>query len=320
VNVRRSYEVRPFRPEDAPLASERLLTLAPEFVVTAPLLLHWLESSPARAAGKAWVAASGDAVVGWADASFRWEAAEPGIGTLWVGVDPAHRGRGLGARLSDAAESHLVERHAWKLQSHVSEGDEASLRFALGRGYSETRRERLWSLEVRRADLSELPELEARKSAEGFRVVPLGELRDRPRALHALFAAAEADVPADDATGELDFDDWRRETWENPGLDDEMSAVVMQSDEPVSFAWLVVDREGGRAEHEMTGTNPLYRGRGLARLAKLATIRWCAELGVRILLTGNDSANAPMLAINARLGYQPTLVRLELAKQLKAPR
>ena len=64
----------------------------------------------------------------------------------------------------------------------------------------------------------------------------------------------------------------------------------------------------------MTGTLRAYRGRGLARLAKLAGIRWCAENGVHTLLTANDSQNAPMLAINERLGYRPNLVREEYSK------
>ena len=62
---------------------------------------------------------------------------------------------------------------------------------------------------------------------------------------------------------------------------------------------------GGRAAHDMTGTVREYRRRGLARLAKMAALRWCADSGVRTVFTSNDTTNADMLALNEHLGYRP---------------
>jgi RimJ/RimL family protein N-acetyltransferase len=55
----------------------------------------------------------------------------------------------------------------------------------------------------------------------------------------------------------------------------------------------------------MTGTLPQYRRRGLARLAKLGTIRWAAAGGADWILTGNDEENPAMRALNESLGYRP---------------
>jgi GNAT superfamily N-acetyltransferase len=63
--------------------------------------------------------------------------------------------------------------------------------------------------------------------------------------------------------------------------------------------------ESRRTFSAYTGTLRAYRGRGLARLAKLGVMRRLAELGVTLALTENDETNAPMLAINQRLGYRP---------------
>jgi GNAT superfamily N-acetyltransferase len=54
-----------------------------------------------------------------------------------------------------------------------------------------------------------------------------------------------------------------------------------------------------------TGTLPEYRGRGLALAVKLASLRWAAARGVTRVFTSNDETNAPMLAVNRRLGYRP---------------
>ena len=43
----------------------------------------------------------------------------------------------------------------------------------------------------------------------------------------------------------------------------------------------------------------------------IGRIRSAAELGATIALTDNDETNAPMLAVNRRLGYRPFARRLE---------
>jgi GNAT superfamily N-acetyltransferase len=71
-----------------------------------------------------------------------------------------------------------------------------------------------------------------------------------------------------------------------------------------------------RAAHEMTGTHPDYRGRGLARAAKEAAIRWAAEARLEYLVTSNDGTNSTMLGLNERLGYQRRPSVIEVAKPL----
>jgi GNAT superfamily N-acetyltransferase len=309
-------EIRPFRDEDAAGAAALLRELVPHFVITTGGLRHWLASLPPRTQGAHWVAVAGGEVVGWADSEFQLSSQDERIGLVWAGVRQRERGKGLGTELYELAERHMLERGAWKLESWVDGPEGRS--FLERRGFVHTRSERLSSLDTRTADVSELPTLEAALAAEGFRVLPLAVLRHRPREAYALFNEAHLDAPADDEPRELDFEEWTQREWENPLLDFELSAVVLHHERPVSFAWLSVDREGRRAEHELTGTLRAYRGRGLARLAKLAAIRWCRKSGIDTLLTGNDSQNAPMLAINDRLGYRPTIVREEMAKEVRA--
>jgi GNAT superfamily N-acetyltransferase len=85
----------------------------------------------------------------------------------------------------------------------------------------------------------------------------------------------------------------------------EGSAIVLSGDLPVALAFLEVDEPANIAANEMTGTLPEFRRRGLARLAKVATIRWAAEHGIAAIQTGNSHENPGILALNARLGYRP---------------
>jgi RimJ/RimL family protein N-acetyltransferase len=62
----------------------------------------------------------------------------------------------------------------------------------------------------------------------------------------------------------------------------------------------------------MTAVVRAWRGRGLALALKHAAIGWAIANGLTELVTGNDVDNAPMRAINAKLGYRPTPDRLVL--------
>jgi GNAT superfamily N-acetyltransferase len=280
-----------------------------EELVTPPGLVHWLEGQPERAAMRAWLADADGDIVAFAHARFRWALAEEGIASVWVGVMPAFRRRGLGAALYELADRHLRDRGAKRLESRIRDGEEMGRRFAERRGYRATRRDQYWSLDVGTRDAS-VP-----ATPNGVTVVRLADVRDRERELFELYSSAERDMP-DDHTHSFAFDEWLEETLGNPELDLELSAVVLVDGSPASFAWLISDRAGRRADNEMTGTHRAFRRRGLARLAKEATIAWAQGAGIRTISTSNDSANADMLALNEHLGYRPTLVRIGLAKDL----
>jgi RimJ/RimL family protein N-acetyltransferase len=66
----------------------------------------------------------------------------------------------------------------------------------------------------------------------------------------------------------------------------------------------------------MAGTCRDRRGRGFATLAKVESMCRAASLGIRRIVTENDRGNAPMLAINDRLGFRETAVVESLLKRL----
>ena len=53
----------------------------------------------------------------------------------------------------------------------------------------------------------------------------------------------------------------------------------------------------------LTGVDRAYRGRKIAQALKLQTILYAKACGADSIATQNDSVNAPMLAINRKLGY-----------------
>ena len=301
--------MRPFRRDDAEALMPLFRELWPEEVRTPSGLVHWLEGQPERAAMRAWIAESDGEIAGFASGRLRWALQEEGVAQLRAGVRPAHRRRGIGTALYEAAEQHVLDHGANRVESTIRDGDEDGRRFAERRGFRETRREQHWSLDVGSVDAG-FPTV-----PEGVTIARLADVRDREHELFDLYSSAERDMP-DDHIHSMKFEDWLPETLGNPELDLDLSAVVLVAGAPVSFAWLITDREGGRADNEMTGTHRAFRRRGLARLAKEATIAWTAEAGIETISTSNDTANADMLRLNEHLGYRPTVLEISVAKSV----
>jgi GNAT superfamily N-acetyltransferase len=295
--------IRDFEPADAAAVSAALHEEQPPHPVTPEGVLHWRDGQPERARARLWVAEEAGRIVGWAEARIRWTTKVQDIGDVWAYVVPFERGRGIGAALYAETERYVLGLGARILESWTYTAAGESL--LQNRGFRATGTEQVSILAPARADLSALAPLEEEKTQEGFRLVPLGDVRDRVEELHRVYAAASQDVPEYFREDDIRLDEWRHETLDHPQLSMEGSAIVLFGEQPVALAFVEVDEPANVAANEMTGTLPEFRRRGLARLAKLATIRWAAAQGIAAMQTGNSHENPGILALNASLGYRP---------------
>jgi GNAT superfamily N-acetyltransferase len=152
-------------------------------------------------------------------------------------------------------------------------------RFLRKRGFAEGRKERVSALDPATTDTSGFDELRAQVAREGYGLVRLAEVLDKPYESYECFAEAGADAPADEPWDRARYDEWRRESLEHPDLTFEGSFVIVHEGKPVSLSWLEIDPESRRAGNSFTGTMRAHRRRGLGRLVKSAAIRWGAPAG-----------------------------------------
>jgi len=280
--------------------------VTPEFTATAASVRHYWRIAPPRARRRWWCAERDGVIVGWANAGLVTETSEPGAGWIGISVHPDHRGRGVGSELAERAEAHAREIGVRRLRAS-SRGDEASTAFARGRGYART-----GSADVLVVD----PRLQSRpEPPAGVELVPFCELPD-PEPIYHVDVVSMADEPGELTLDRWELDVWLERFWESPLLDLEASMLVLVDGTPTTVTWVNSDRERRRSFNNGTGTLPEHRGRGLALLAKRASLARLAELGVTAVYTGNDVTNAPMLAINRKLGYAPTTTLHDWAKDI----
>jgi RimJ/RimL family protein N-acetyltransferase len=205
--------------------------------------------------------------------------------------------------------------------SRILEGysgeDEPEMLEAMARvGFERDREERVWELDLgRHGDrlAGEAREAKANAAAHGIELVTLARWAD-PAALaklHALDDATRKDIPTtfpilpetlDDFVFRASAPDRPHDRW----------WIALAGERPVATSYLRFPPVRGSVWTGYTCSDPGYRGRGIARAVKLQSLAQAAELGVPFVYTDNDSANAPMLHINEKLGYRlrPGLVGL----------
>ncbi|MFF5446581.1 GNAT family N-acetyltransferase [Streptomyces sp. NPDC012888] len=250
-------------------------------------------------------------VVGTAQVGVVHDSAEPGRAFVNAYVHPGRRGLGAGTAILRAAEEHLAaegatEVFSWVLDEPVHRG------FAERRGYRPSRSAHFLRLDLAAAALPPLPELPA-----GVELRPASDFAGDPRPLFLADAETTADEPGDVDVEFDDFEDWVRHTWNNPVLDKELTVVALVEGEVAAFTAAQTDG-ATRYASAMTGTLRAHRGRGLAKLAKAASLHRARAAGYTEAFTENDSGNEPMLAINDWFGYEVCATETRFTKKLGA--
>ncbi|GAA1056990.1 GNAT family N-acetyltransferase [Agromyces luteolus] len=251
-----------------------------------------------------------------------------------VGVDPAHRRRGLGGRVLDAVEASardagrgstiLISEH--RTDDGAGErlrppqggaslpADAPSVRFARSRGYELGQLLVASALPVgglgaRFRDLSRQVD-----RSDGYRI----ELwRDRTPEEHLdAFAAARSQMVAEAPSGAVDFPD---EHWDAARIIDEEARAVQAGRRHLTVAAITPDGEvagftiltlapgkRGAYQDDTLVLGP-HRGHGLGMRMKLANLVALADAAPERteVYTWNADENGPMLAINRELGFRP---------------
>ena len=292
---------------DAPRASALLAAVNPEFVTTAESVRHNIATSPPEAKRRWWCAEEDGTIVGYGSLGLVPETSDKGAAWISVLVHPEHRRRGLGSELTAATLEHAhaieaVRLHCW------SRSDDDTTAFARSQGFEQNASHDLLAVDPRTVAPPELP--------AGVELRPFTAYENDPTPVHHVDSVSAVDEPGELTFDEITYDMWLETFWSHPLLDHDASMVALQDGVPATVTFLQTDRDTGRATNNGTGTLREYRGRGLATLAKQASLACAAGLGITAVYTGNDVTNAPMQAINRKLGYAPAATMLSWARDL----
>ena len=207
------------------------------------------------------------------------------------------RRQGYGSALLDA----LLAAGGRRFSADVRDDDPASLRFAERRGFvlAEHGFESILDLAAVDETLLNPP--------TDLRLLSLAEIGNdeaNRRRLWDLNVETGRDQPGIGDDHFPTYDEWWPMAEGASWFDPEGQLLAADGDEWVGLC-AVGAFSPGRFYNLFTGVRRSYRGRGVASALKALAIRHAKGQGGLTIRTNNHSKNAPMLAINRRLGYRP---------------
>jgi GNAT superfamily N-acetyltransferase len=308
--------VRPFTAADAPAWVALSNLMLDRAVPVEAFEAEEKRRDPAQISRR-WVVESGGEVQGIAHLFF-FPFDLPGFLHASVLVHPQARGGGVGGALWRAVESAAQEAKAVGLAADVTDTDPLSLAWAERRGFRV--HVHRFASELNLITFDEAPHLPAlaRAEAQGVTFTDLSGASDATFDRYLNFVADRL-TETPDLAGHPRWPLAQvREVLHldrNPPPDWLILAVGSGGDWLGTTAMVAYQK---LAYNELTATHPQARGRGLALPLKLHAIRRARAAGLTVMRTNNHSRNAPMLAVNRRLGFEPQPGRYEMHLRLSA--
>lgn len=257
-------------------------------------------------------------VIGW-NRAFRSPWLHPGQFFADVVVDRACHGQGIGTLLYNDLLGFVRAHQGTDLFAAVSEGTPEALAFAQQRGFTINRH--YFPSRLILADFDETPfahiiqEVEA-SGIRFFSQAEVGNTTEIQRRLYEMNVAAIRDEPGFDGPI-APFEQAQKGFKDKKHYLLDVQMIAADGDKWVGKTQILYHPEERYMSHFGAGVERAYRGKHIAFALKLLVIRAARRYNVEYLSTFNDSENAPMLAINRKLGYQPQPGMYDLRCQLK---
>ena len=319
--------IRPFDPErDYPAFAAIEHAVYDDDAAPEDCLRHNDAHRDSRLRHARWVAedAQTGRVVGYGEHDQHWGRYHPQRFLVYLGVLEEHQGRGIGSALYEHVVHALAPFSPERLNASAREDSPRAFRFLADRGFVQDRHTFESELDVPAFDAAPFANLEARLlQGENVVIHTLGELAPDPnrnRKVFDLRAGLREDMPATDPATPEDFDFWVANRLNAPYHIDDAFFIAVHDPTGEYVGLCNLGRSPDDPPHLIftgtTGVRRDWRGKKIALALKVRGITYARAHGHTALRTSNDSTNAPMLAINDRLGFVRRPGQFEMVKDL----
>jgi len=283
---------------------------------------HWWAMNDANDVAMRRVAVRDAAAVAYVSARHDpWDTTDKRFGTIRLNLRPDAWTEARFETLVRVAEEWL--RSEGVITAVIRERDDLQRQLdVLNRlGYRERRRARTSELDLverREHILSTVAACRKQMLEAGVRLMSLSDDGDPEKfaKLYRMLAEAEQDIPTITPWRVLTFEAWKRFWFDNPGIREDRYWIAREGDSIVGMTALEFPATRGVPHTAMTATVPAVRGRGIAKALKYEAMNQAVELGFTRVRTNNDADNAPMLRVNAQMGYRLVRPTIELHRDL----
>lgn len=222
-------------------------------------------------------------------------------------VFPQYQRQGVGSRLYDQALAFANEQGAARLEAEVRDHMPNALRFGQKRGFEIDRHIFESTLDPAAFDETRFTGVIEMVRSRGIRLFPFADVGDTEEnrfKLYELNKRNSLDIPGSEGTFPR-FEDFQRNVFGASWFRAAGQMLAADGDQWVGLSAVGYFKDTNSMYTMHTGVLKEYRGRQIALALKLLSIHYARACGASFMRTNNDSKNAPILAINQKLGYQP---------------
>lgn len=310
-HIAEQVEIRPLRDEDFEAVAEIATANFPDEPHTAPETRDQYARFDERRFSREWIVAEERGrVIAYGFWSHVWWSFHPDKYHAYAAVHPRAQRRGIGTTMLTHLLRRLGERGATRVKSWAREDHGHVVAFLRRFGFEEHSRTFESRLPVASIDLTPFAPYARKTEDAGVVITTLkDELRRDPNCLPAVYQAhSTMDISAPREDPDLptvpSFERFVEHQVQHPRV--LLDAYFLAKKEDVYVGESVLTRsqsDPGVLWQQLTAVVHEYRGYGIATALKVRTVEYAQVMGYREIRTFNSSTNAPMLAINTKLGF-----------------
>jgi GNAT superfamily N-acetyltransferase len=295
--------IRPFTSDDLPTVQALLNVVFPETHSTIEALQSLFDAH--RSSSRffhQWVVVYDQNIVAYGDCKLHQQQQAEIAGF----VHPSYKNKGVGSALYNDMFSFLRSYNAPSVKMVVRESRNHSIQFLEARGFQETQREWIASLDVASFDPSPYSGLEAQLQAQSIIFRSLKELESDANygdKLYALYDELMQQVPSPEPPKRITYYDFVGRLLGSAELVPEGYIIALHDNTYVGMNALYTRPEKDYLFNEFTGVKQGYHKRGIAVALKLRGIAFAKAQGYPTIKTSNSSLNDRIIRLNERLGF-----------------
>ena len=240
---------------------------------------------------------------------------------LNIDVHPAHRARGIESQLYDHLLEVLAPFDPILLRGDAKENRPEEVRFWLERGFVEE--DRYWESRLNPQTFDPAPYVHLDEAMRniGVSIQPLSTLIDThpdyQRLIYDIDWEFTQDEPLPETPTRPDFEVYKKH-FDTPDFLPDALQVAVYGGQWRGFSELSGSEGNARYLYNgFTAVGRELRGKGVATALKVKNLIWAKERGYTEIKTWNNSLNAPMLAVNIKLGFVRQPAEINFKKVMK---
>ncbi len=221
-------------------------------------------------------------------------------------VAPDKRRQGIGIRLYNKLMATAAEQNAIGVRCYTDRTDAAGSEWAIKQGFERTLVCCDVVLDVESCKIPSMDALAKQAEALGIRVSNFAAEMDldpdAAKKFHALSTLIRRDIPGPDVLQDVPFEQFAK-SLESPNRLGDAQFVAIRDGRWIGMSTLWRRDADDVLQTGATGVIREERGKGIAMLLKYHAVQYAKDRGAPQIITDNAEQNAPMRAINKKLGF-----------------